>query len=107
MVRSLISILEKRGKPLCFGVHKDANPKVKQAFLRGYKGDTEEFEGYTLGWISEDDLVAGDNIDDAERSQSRSALHPVPSLGRPQIRPTSRIHEVVVAPDGAALCVSA
>lgn len=51
------------GIPLCFGVDDHWPTWVQEAFRGAYKGETKRFEGWTLGWVSQEDLEGNGAIE--------------------------------------------
>jgi hypothetical protein len=44
--------------PLCFGVSDKWPPEIRQAFHSAYKGSIKSFEGWKLGWVTEQSLAS-------------------------------------------------
>ena len=76
---------EKTGRALCFGITNDKLAE-KAAFLESYSGETEEFcdgkpqsasDVFTLGWVSEGDLIEDDPSGQEPAARIWESLRPI------------------------------
>jgi hypothetical protein len=51
------------GIPLCFGVKNDWPEWVQNAFRTAYGRDTLSFDGWTLGWVGQEDFESGNPVE--------------------------------------------
>lgn len=57
------SFWKAEGTPLCFGVHDDWSEKIKKTFREVYGRQTKSFEGWTVGWMPQEDLESSNALE--------------------------------------------